>query len=102
MKRYYFVICLFFLICGTVFAQVSNEIRAELINLYTLYAQSRTGNDRLQYIRNQEYYREIFQSRYGDREVGYTPVGFGRAGRPVTSSYLDVYSLEETVPANQG
>jgi len=72
------------------------------MNLYTLYAQSRTGNERLQYIRNPESYREIFQSRYGDREIGYTPIGFGRAGRPVTSSNLDIYSLEETVSANRG
>ena len=101
-KRLCFVFFLILSIYGTAFSQVSDEIREELINLWTLYAQSRTGNDRLQYIRNQESYRDIFLSRYGNRDIGYTPIGFGRAGRTVTSSNLDIYILEELVRVHLG
>ena len=56
----------------------------------------------MQFIRNPENYIEIFQSRFGDRDISFSPIGFGRAGRPVTGTDLDLYSLEETVSANQG
>jgi hypothetical protein len=102
MMRKIFLFVLFFAVCGFNFAQVSDETRQELINLYTLYAQSKTATERLQYVRNPESLRSIFESRYGNRDISFTPIRFGRAGRPVTSSDLDIYSLEETVSANQG
>jgi hypothetical protein len=89
-------------ICDFAISQVSDDIRQELINLYTQYAQSKSATERLQYIRSPESYREIFATRYGDRDVSYTPIRFGKAGRPITNSTLDVYSLEEYMSANQG
>ncbi|MHB9295541.1 hypothetical protein PilKf_01287 [Pillotina sp. SPG140] len=76
-KKFGLVICFILMISGFVFSQVSDEIRQELINLYTQYAQSKSATDRLQYIRNSESYREIFETRYGNRDIGYTPIRFG-------------------------
>ena len=102
LKKLIIILWFFYLSTFYVFGQVYDEIRQELINIYTQYAQSRTGNERLQYIRNSESFREIFQSRYGDRDISYTPIRFGVAGRPLTSSNLELYSLEEFVSANRG
>jgi hypothetical protein len=100
-KRAIFVFCLFFTVCGFVFSQISDEIKQELINLYTQYAQSRTGIERLNYIRNSESYRTIFETRYGDRDVSYTPIRFGNVNRTQTNSNMELYVLEEYVSANR-
>ena len=101
-KKLLMVVFFMFLMCGLAFSQVSDEIRQELINLYTQYAQSKTGTERLKYVRNSESYKTIFETRYGDRDVSYKPIGFGKVARPVTDSDLDIYVLEETVSANRG
>jgi hypothetical protein len=99
-KRLFTVICMIFVFCGFVYSQVSDETRQELINLYTLYAQSKSATERLQYIRNPELYKDIFDSRYGDRNIGYTPIRFGKC--ILSSQTKGIYILEEYVSANRG
>jgi hypothetical protein len=100
-KRFIFVIYFAFAICSVAFTQVSDELKQELINLYSLYAQSKTWVERLQYIRNPESYREIFESRYGNRDISFTPIRFGKCARAISSENIEVYALEEYVVANQ-
>lgn len=102
MKKVILIFSFLIIFCDNGFSQVSDEIKQELINLYTLYAQSRNVAERLQYIRSPESYREIFQSRYGDREISYTPIRFGRCLIPANSGNMEIYALEEYVAANQG
>jgi hypothetical protein len=104
MKKF-IVLLAFLAVSGAVFAQVSGEIKGEikqeLINLYTSYAQSKSATERLQYIRNPESYEAIFESLYGNHDIGYSPIRFGTCGRPVSGVDMEVYALEEYVSANQ-
>jgi len=61
MKKIIFLLSFLVVVCVSVFSQVSDEIRQELIELYTRYAQSRTGTERLQYIRNPDSYKKYFR-----------------------------------------
>jgi hypothetical protein len=109
-KRVFFIMFLVASIYTTAFSQVSDEIKQELIKIYTSYAQSKKGSDRLQYIRNPQEYKSIFENRYGDRDVSFTPIKFGKAnnilsGNSKNDAYtpnLDIYVLEEIVEGNQG
>jgi hypothetical protein len=103
VKRAFLFLYFVLVVCNLAFSQVSDEITQQLINLYTKYAQSKSGTERLQYVRNPETLKDIFATRYEDRDISYTPLRFGKCSRPSSSpDNLDTYVLEEYVSANRG
>jgi hypothetical protein len=88
---------LLFITCSAfVFGQVSDEIRQNIITLYTAYAEASNPIERLQYVRDADVIREKLIEYYGDRTIGYTPKRFGSC-----TEKNGLYTLVEYMEATQ-
>jgi hypothetical protein len=87
----------FFAIVQICFGQVSEDVKQQIIDTYIHYAESTTIDQRLQYIRNPNDYKELLLMYYADRTLGYTPTRFGRC-----TENNGWFTLEEYVEATRG
>jgi hypothetical protein len=88
---------LLFAIAQICFGQVSEDVKQQIINTYILYAESTTVDQRLQYIRNPDNYKDLLLVYYKDRSLGFTPQKFGRC-----TENNGWFTLEEYAEASRG
>jgi hypothetical protein len=94
------IVLLIVLSVSNIYSQVSKADREKMIEIYTLYAEAKTGTEALEYIRNPEDHRKIFYERYATGKNFYTPIRFGNC--LLASQTKGIYALEEYVSANRG
>jgi hypothetical protein len=94
-KDVIFVIC-FFCFSRLGFCQVPESTKQEIINVYVAYAESKSANERLRFVKDENIIREILVKYYADRTIGYTPKRFGGC-----TEKDGVYTLVEYMEATQ-